>query len=61
MTEQIQHAMGVQSGGMFPSLAQRTCTPCGYVGPVRDLNDRRDRIMFDVDRNEHLEPSESTE
>lgn len=41
-----------QAPGWWPALAQATCS-CGWVGPTRDTNTDRERLLLRFDHGDH--------
>ena len=47
------HEVGIrQAAGWWPSLVQAVCE-CGWHGPVRNMNDTRERVLVKLDASGH--------
>jgi hypothetical protein len=42
-----------QCPGWWPALVHAICEDCGWIGPTRDQNEHRGRLLIRCDRNEH--------
>ena len=42
-----------QAPGWWAALCRAECDNCGWIGPVRDTNQSRDRLMLQWDRRDH--------
>lgn len=42
-----------QHPGWWPALVEAVCQTCGWVGPTRDQNEQRGRLLIRCDQREH--------
>ena len=42
-----------QCPGWWPALVHAICEDCGWIGPTRDQNEQRGRLLIRCDQNEH--------
>ena len=42
-----------QCPGWWPALVHAICEDCGWIGPTRDQNKQRGRLLIRCDQNEH--------